>query len=116
MYFTIAHPNEVLIISGVGYQGRPRLISHGSALVVPCVHHVSRIPLDLLTIVIESPTVYTAMGVPISVTGVAQVRLAPYYIQTISHFISVYRQLARIALNIWASLVHVVIGFRACIA
>ncbi len=72
MYFTIAPPNEALIVSGLGYQGRPRIVSNGT-LVIPCIHHVSRIPLDLLTILIESPMVYTAMGVPISVTGVAQV-------------------------------------------
>ena len=33
-----------------------------------------RLPLDLMTVVVESPTVYTSQGVPISVTGVAQVR------------------------------------------
>ena len=37
---------------------------------------VQRLPLNVLTIIIESPRVYTAQGVPIDVTGVAQVRMS----------------------------------------
>ena len=34
-----------------------------------------RLPLKTMTLQIDSPTVYTAQGVPISVTGIAQVKI-----------------------------------------
>lgn len=36
-----------------------------------------RISLNTMTLQVESPTVYTCQGVPISVTGIAQVNIAP---------------------------------------
>lgn len=38
--------------------------------------HFSRISLNTMTLQVDSPTVYTSQGVPISVTGIAQVRLS----------------------------------------
>lgn len=35
--------------------------------------HFSRISLNTMTLQVDSPTVYTSQGVPISVTGIAQV-------------------------------------------
>lgn len=67
-------PNEALIISGLCYGNKPSMIVGGRAIVFPCIQHVQRIPLSTMTLVIESPRVYTSQGVPISVTGVAQVR------------------------------------------
>ncbi len=66
-------PNEALVISGVFYGTRPCIIVGGRAVVCPCVQRVQRIPLTTLTLIIDSPRVYTSQGVPISVTGVAQV-------------------------------------------
>ncbi len=66
-------PNEALVISGVCYGNRPCIIVGGRAVVFPCIQQVQRIPLGTMTLVIESPRVYTSQGVPISVTGVAQV-------------------------------------------
>lgn len=66
-------PNEALVISGVCYGDQPRIIAGGRAIVFPCVQRVQRIPLSVMTLIIESPRVYTMQGVPISVTGVAQV-------------------------------------------
>lgn len=34
-----------------------------------------RISLNTMTLQVESPTVYTSQGVPISVTGIAQVKI-----------------------------------------
>ncbi len=65
-------PNEAMVISGLFY-GRPGVIVGGRALVCPCVQLVQRIPLVTMTLKIDSPRVYTIQGVPISVTGVAQV-------------------------------------------
>lgn len=39
----------------------------------------SRISLNTMTLQVESPTVYTCQGVPISVTGIAQVKVKNMY-------------------------------------
>ena len=44
----------------------------------PCIQTIQRISLNTITIVIQSPKVYTAQGVPISVTGVAQVKISSH--------------------------------------
>lgn len=67
-------PNEALVISGVFYGHHPSIIVGGRAIVCPCIQRVQRIPLSTMTLIIDSPRVYTSQGVPISVTGVAQVR------------------------------------------
>lgn len=68
-------PNEALIISGVFYGNEPCIIVGGRAIVCPCIQRVQRLPLSTLTLVVVSPRVYTSQGVPISVTGVAQVKI-----------------------------------------
>ena len=47
----------------------------GWAFVCPCVQKVQRLPLALMTLVVASPRVYTVHGVPLSVTGIAQVKI-----------------------------------------
>ena len=66
-------PNEAIVISGLFYGNEPGIIVGGRAIVCPCIQKVQRIPLSTQTLIIESPRVYTSQGVPISVTGVAQV-------------------------------------------
>jgi len=68
-------PNEALIISGVCYGGAPNAIVGGRALVCPCLQTVQRISLGIMTLIINSPNVVSSQGVPISVTGVAQVKI-----------------------------------------
>jgi len=68
-------PNEALIISGVCYGGQPNAIVGGRALVCPCLQTVQRISLSIMTLIIQSPNVVSSQGVPISVTGVAQVKI-----------------------------------------
>jgi len=68
-------PNEALIISGVFYGNEPSMIVGGRALVCPCIQTIQRLPLSTITLVVQSPKVYTSQGVPISVTGVAQVKI-----------------------------------------
>ena len=65
-------PNEALVISGLFYSP-PTMIVGGRAFVCPCIHKVQKLSLQTMTLIIESRRVYTAHGVPISVTGVAQV-------------------------------------------
>ena len=41
----------------------------------PCIQTVQRIPLNTMTLEVQSPRVYTSQGVPISVIGTAQVKI-----------------------------------------
>ena len=66
-------PNEAIIISGVFYSP-PTMIVGGRAIICPCIHKVQKLQLSTMTLIIESKKVYTAQGVPVSVTGVAQVK------------------------------------------
>lgn len=72
--FVTCGPNEALVVSGCCYS-RPRLIPGGRAFVWPSIQKVQRISLNTMTIQVDSPKVYTCQGVPISVTGIAQVKI-----------------------------------------
>jgi uncharacterized membrane protein YqiK len=65
--------NEALIISGFGYGNSIAIVTGGRVLVIPCIHRVQRLSLVTLTLEVTSTKVDTALGVPISVTGIAQV-------------------------------------------
>ena len=82
-------PNEALVISGVCYGSHPSIVVGGRAIVFPCIQQIQRIPLTTMTLVIESPRVYTSQGVPISVTGVAQVPTYMLFVCSI-HFSLLY--------------------------
>eukprot|EP00096_Caligus_rogercresseyi_P005433 TRINITY_DN2088_c0_g1_i2.p1 TRINITY_DN2088_c0_g1~~TRINITY_DN2088_c0_g1_i2.p1 ORF type:complete len:431 (+),score=166.83 TRINITY_DN2088_c0_g1_i2:124-1416(+) len=71
----VCGPNEALVISGVGYGQEPSIVVGGRAIVIPCLQSIQRISLSVMTLVIETPRVYTMHGVPLSVTGVAQVKI-----------------------------------------
>lgn len=72
--FVTCGPNEALVVSGCCY-GKPLLVPGGRAFVWPSIQCVQRISLNTMTLQVESPTVYTSQGVPISVTGIAQVKI-----------------------------------------
>lgn len=46
-----------------------------------CLFIIFRISLNTMTLQVESPTVYTCQGVPISVTGIAQVKICKLIIK-----------------------------------
>ena len=69
-------PSEALVISGVCYGDQPCIIAGGRAIVFPCLQKVQRLPLQIMTLQINSPRVYTIQGVAISVQGVAQVKIS----------------------------------------
>ncbi len=83
--YTKCGPNEVLIISGkkyriIGPDGQPksvgyRLLQGGGTFVWPVFEKVDVLSLELLTIDVRTPEVYTKLGVPIIVDGVAQVKV-----------------------------------------
>lgn len=72
--FVTCGPNEALVVSGCCHN-RPLLVPGGRAFVWPAIQQVQRISLNTMTLKVESPGVYTSQGVPISVTGIAQVKV-----------------------------------------
>ena len=83
--YTKAGPNQVLIISGskrkltdpdgnvreVGF----RVVKGGGTFVIPVKEKVDVLSLELLTIDVQTPEVYTSKGVPVKVDGVAQIKV-----------------------------------------
>lgn len=83
-YFKVG-PNQVLVISGrrhrlldpdgntreVGF----RVVKGGGVFVYPVVEKVDVLSLELLTIDVQTPEVYTSKGVPVKVDGVAQIKV-----------------------------------------
>lgn len=51
------------------------MIAGGRVFVLPCIQQIQRISLNTLTLNVKSEKVYTRHGVPISVTGIAQVKI-----------------------------------------
>jgi flotillin len=78
-------PNEVLIISGRGMStfdavGKPyrrtfRIVRGGGTFIWPVLERTDYLSLELMTIEIVTPNVYTLQGVPVTVDGVAQVKI-----------------------------------------
>jgi flotillin len=80
-----AGPNEVLVISGRRRQmltsdGRQEAVGFrirvgGGAFVWPIFERVDILSLELMTLEVKTPEVYTEQGVPIMVDGVAQMKV-----------------------------------------
>ena len=83
--YTKVGPNQVLVISGrkhhildpdgqahdVGF----RVVKGGGVFVWPVFEKVDILSLELITIDVQTPEVYTSKGVPVRVDGVAQVKV-----------------------------------------
>jgi len=79
--YTKVGPNQVLIVSGrqhkltdgstVGF----RIVKGGGTFVMPIFEKVDILSLELLTIDVQTPEVYTSKGVPVKVDGVAQIKV-----------------------------------------
>ncbi len=67
-----AGPNEVIVVSG---RGRVKFITGGADMVVPLFHTWNRLSLEVMTLDVTTPEVYTSQGVPIIVDGVAQIKI-----------------------------------------
>lgn len=78
-------PNEVLVISGrrrrmTMADGAPatvgfRIVKGGGAFIWPIFERADTFSLELMTLEVKTPDVYTAKGVPIVVDGIAQVKV-----------------------------------------
>jgi flotillin len=83
--YTKVGPNQVLVISGrkhrmidpdgtareIGF----RVVKGGGVFVWPVYEKVDLLSLELLTIDVQTPEVYTSKGVPVLVDGVAQIKV-----------------------------------------
>jgi flotillin len=67
-----AGPNEVIVVSG---RGQVKFITGGADMVVPLFHTWNRLSLEVMTLDVNTPEVYTSQGVPIIVDGVAQIKI-----------------------------------------
>ncbi len=67
-----AGPNEVLVVSG---RGKVKFITGGADMVIPLFHTWNRLSLEVMTLDVTTPEVYTSQGVPVIVDGVAQIKI-----------------------------------------
>jgi flotillin len=83
--YTKAGPNQVIVVSGrkhkyldpdgtVRVRGF-RIVKGGGTFVLPVVEKIDVLSLELLTIDVQTPEVYTSKGVPVKVDGVAQIKI-----------------------------------------
>lgn len=70
--YTKVGPNEALIVSG--FRG-VKIVKGGGIFVFPMVEQVQRISLEIFTLNIKTPEVYTVTGVPIILEAVAQIKV-----------------------------------------
>ncbi len=83
--YTKVGPNQVLIVSGKSHKYTDpdgmqhtrgfRIVKGGGTFVYPVIEKVDILSLELLTIDVNTPEVYTSKGVPVKVDGVAQIKV-----------------------------------------
>jgi len=83
--YTKVGPNQVLVVSGgkhrivdpdgVAREIGFRIVKGGGTFVMPIKEKVDLLSLELLTIDVQTPEVYTSKGVPVRVDGVAQIKV-----------------------------------------
>lgn len=83
--YTKVGPNQVLVLSGRKHRFADadgntqtrgfRIVKGGGTFVLPVLEKVDVLSLELLTIDVQTPEVYTVKGVPVRVDGVAQIKI-----------------------------------------
>lgn len=83
--YTKVGPNEVLVVSGRKHRFADadgqlqvrgfRIVKGGGTFIWPVIEKVDTLSLELLTIDVQTPEVYTSKGVPVKVDGVAQIKV-----------------------------------------
>src|SRR5688572_27094163 len=83
--YTKVGPNQVLVVSGRQYRYTDpdgtlntrgfRIVKGGGTFVFPVIEKIDLLSLELLTIDVQTPEVYTSKGVPVKVDGVAQIKV-----------------------------------------
>lgn len=72
--FVTCGPNEAMVAYGCCHR-KPKLIAGGVVFVCRPFQSIQKISLNIMTLIVDSPKVYTSQGVPISVTGIAQIKI-----------------------------------------
>lgn len=72
--FVTCGPNEAMVAYGCCLR-KPKLIAGGVVFVCSPFQSIQKISLNIMTLIVDSPKVYTSQGVPISVTGIAQIKI-----------------------------------------
>jgi flotillin len=67
-----AGPNEAIVVFG---RGKTKVVVGGGVFVWPFFYDTRRMSLEIMTIDVNVPEVYTDQGVPVTVDGVAQVKI-----------------------------------------
>ena len=65
-------PNEVLVVSG---RNKVKFVTGGADMVIPLFSTWNSLSLEVMTLDVTTPEVYTSQGVPILVDGVAQIKI-----------------------------------------
>jgi flotillin len=83
--YTKVGPNQVLIVSGRKHRMADvggavvergfRIVKGGGTFVLPIVERADILPLELLTISANTPKIYAAKGVPLTVDWAAQIKI-----------------------------------------
>src|SRR5688572_3868758 len=83
--YTKVGPNQVLVVSGrrhrmIDAEGQTysrgfRIVKGGGTFIIPVIEKADVLSLELLTIDVQTPEVYTSKGVPVKVDGVAQIKV-----------------------------------------
>jgi len=68
-------PNEALIVSGMTKNGIPQVVRGSGTFVWPFINEAEVLSLEVITIDVRTPEVYTEQGVPIIVDGIAQIKV-----------------------------------------
>lgn len=67
--------DEAMIITGAMTGEGPKIVKAGGSFVWPVIQHADFLSLQVQTLDIKTPEVYTVKGVPVMVDGVAQVKI-----------------------------------------
>ncbi len=119
-----AGPNQVMVISGrrrmiTTQEGRPASVGFrvrvgGGAFIWPIFERVDILSLELMTLEVKTPEVYTEQGVPIMVDGVAQIKVQGTDVSirnAAERFLGMNRQeIARIALQTLEGHLRAILG------
>src|ERR1051325_8185164 len=83
--YTKVGPNQVLVVSGRKHHYADpdgtaqlrgfRIVKGGGTFVIPVIEKVDVLSLELLTIDVQTPEVYTSKGVPVKVDGVPKIKV-----------------------------------------
>lgn len=72
--FVTCGPNEAIIVSGCCHS-TPTIRAGGRVFIWPVFHRIQRLSLNTMTLNVESTKVHSKSGVPVTVKGIAQVKI-----------------------------------------